>query len=112
MTRQLLVALYRGHPQLDPPLPSDDYKELIVAGANTGTFPQNTFASWNPLRQKLEPVANDSISCNGCEATARLSNPGTQEWSARTRDMECKTARVAARERGRDRVQMDFRDRK
>ena len=31
--RSLLVALYRGHPQLDPSLPSDDYKELIVEGA-------------------------------------------------------------------------------
>jgi gamma-glutamylcyclotransferase len=35
----LLVALYRGHPQLDPPLPSDDYKELIVAGAKHWNLP-------------------------------------------------------------------------
>jgi len=54
--QQLLVALYRGHPQLDPPLPSDDYKELIVAGANTGTFRQSTFANWNPFTQRVEPL--------------------------------------------------------
>ena len=35
----LLVALYRGHPQLDPPLPSDDYKELIVGGAKHWNLP-------------------------------------------------------------------------
>ena len=39
VTRQLLVTLYRGHPQLDPPLPSDDYKELIVAGAKHWNLP-------------------------------------------------------------------------
>jgi len=39
VTRQLLVALYRGHPQLDPPLPSYDYKELIVAGAKHWNLP-------------------------------------------------------------------------
>jgi cation transport regulator ChaC len=37
--RLLLVALYRGHPQLDPPLPSDDYKELIVDGAKHWNLP-------------------------------------------------------------------------
>jgi hypothetical protein len=37
--QQLLVTLYRGHPQLDPPLPSDDYKELIVAGAKHWNLP-------------------------------------------------------------------------
>lgn len=31
--RPVLVALYRGHPQLDPPWPSDEYKELIINGA-------------------------------------------------------------------------------
>jgi gamma-glutamylcyclotransferase (GGCT)/AIG2-like uncharacterized protein YtfP len=35
----LLIALYRGHPQLDPPLPSDDYKELIVNGAKHWNLP-------------------------------------------------------------------------
>ena len=35
----LLVALYRGHPQLDPPLPGDDYKELIVADAKHWNLP-------------------------------------------------------------------------
>ena len=35
----LLVALYRGHPQLDPPLPSDDYKGLIVDGAKHWSLP-------------------------------------------------------------------------
>ena len=37
--QQLLVALYRGHPQLNPPLLSDDYKELIVAGAKHWNLP-------------------------------------------------------------------------
>jgi gamma-glutamylcyclotransferase (GGCT)/AIG2-like uncharacterized protein YtfP len=37
--RPLLVALYRGHPQLDPPLPSYDYKRLIVEGAKNWNLP-------------------------------------------------------------------------
>jgi gamma-glutamylcyclotransferase len=37
--RPLLVALYRGYPQLDPPLPSDDYKRLIVDGARHWNLP-------------------------------------------------------------------------
>jgi gamma-glutamylcyclotransferase (GGCT)/AIG2-like uncharacterized protein YtfP len=37
--RPLLVLLYRGHPQLDPPLPSDDYKRLIVEGARHWKLP-------------------------------------------------------------------------
>ena len=37
--RPLLVWLYRGHPQLDPPLPSCDYKRLIVEGARQWTLP-------------------------------------------------------------------------
>ena len=37
--RPLLVALYRGNPQLDPPLPSDDYKRLIVDGAKHWNLP-------------------------------------------------------------------------
>ena len=39
VTRQLLVALYRGHPQLDPALPSNDYKKLIIAGAKHWNLP-------------------------------------------------------------------------
>jgi hypothetical protein len=35
----LLVALYRGHPQLEPPLPNDDYKNLIVNGAKHWNLP-------------------------------------------------------------------------
>jgi gamma-glutamylcyclotransferase len=35
----LLVALYLGHPELDPPLPSDDYKSLIVHGAKHWNLP-------------------------------------------------------------------------
>jgi gamma-glutamylcyclotransferase len=35
----LLVSLYRGHPQLDPPLPSDDYKNLLVDGAKHWNLP-------------------------------------------------------------------------
>ena len=37
--RALLVALYRGHPQLDPPLPSNDYKRLILEGARHWNLP-------------------------------------------------------------------------
>jgi hypothetical protein len=35
----LLVALYRGHPQPNPPLPDRDYKNLIVAGARHWQLP-------------------------------------------------------------------------
>jgi gamma-glutamylcyclotransferase (GGCT)/AIG2-like uncharacterized protein YtfP len=44
--QSLLVALYRGHPQLDPPLPSDDYKELIVGGAK----------HWNPPAEYIREL--------------------------------------------------------
>jgi gamma-glutamylcyclotransferase (GGCT)/AIG2-like uncharacterized protein YtfP len=37
--RAILVALYRGHPQLDPPLPSHEYKKLIVEGAKHWNLP-------------------------------------------------------------------------
>jgi hypothetical protein len=37
--RPLLVALYLGNPQLDPPLPNDDYKRLIVDGAKHWNLP-------------------------------------------------------------------------
>jgi gamma-glutamylcyclotransferase (GGCT)/AIG2-like uncharacterized protein YtfP len=37
--RPLLVALYRGHPQPNPPLPNCDYKNLIVAGARHWQLP-------------------------------------------------------------------------
>lgn len=37
--RPLLVSLYRGHPELDPPLPSCDYKNLIVEGARRWNLP-------------------------------------------------------------------------
>jgi gamma-glutamylcyclotransferase (GGCT)/AIG2-like uncharacterized protein YtfP len=37
--RPLLVSLYRGHPQPNPPLPNCDYKNLIVAGAKHWEIP-------------------------------------------------------------------------
>jgi hypothetical protein len=37
--RPLLVALYRGHPQPNPPLPDCEYKNLIVAGAKHWELP-------------------------------------------------------------------------
>ena len=37
--RPLLVSLYHAHPQLDPPLPSCDYKKLIVDGARHWNLP-------------------------------------------------------------------------
>jgi gamma-glutamylcyclotransferase (GGCT)/AIG2-like uncharacterized protein YtfP len=37
--RTLIVAIYRGHPQPNPPLPNCDYKNLIVAGARHWQLP-------------------------------------------------------------------------
>ncbi|HEY2123802.1 MAG TPA: gamma-glutamylcyclotransferase family protein [Chthoniobacterales bacterium] len=37
--RPLLVALCRGHPKPNPPLPDCDYKNLIVAGARHWQLP-------------------------------------------------------------------------
>jgi gamma-glutamylcyclotransferase (GGCT)/AIG2-like uncharacterized protein YtfP len=37
--RPLLVSLYRGHPQPNPPLPDCDYKNLIVKGAKQWQLP-------------------------------------------------------------------------
>ncbi|HWH91898.1 MAG TPA: gamma-glutamylcyclotransferase family protein [Candidatus Binatia bacterium] len=37
--RPLIVAIYRGHPQPNPPLPDCDYKNLIVAGARHWQLP-------------------------------------------------------------------------
>jgi gamma-glutamylcyclotransferase len=37
--RPLIVAIYRGHPQPNPPLPNCDYKNLIVAGARHWQLP-------------------------------------------------------------------------
>jgi len=37
--RPLLVALYRGHPQLNPPLPNRDYKKLVLTGARHWQLP-------------------------------------------------------------------------
>jgi gamma-glutamylcyclotransferase len=37
--RRLLVAIYRGHPQPNPPPPNCHYKNLIVAGARHWQLP-------------------------------------------------------------------------
>jgi gamma-glutamylcyclotransferase (GGCT)/AIG2-like uncharacterized protein YtfP len=37
--RPLIVAIYRGHPQPNPPLPNCDYKNLIIAGARHWQLP-------------------------------------------------------------------------
>ena len=39
--RPLLVSLYRGHPQPNPPLPDCDYKSLIVEGARHWQLPSH-----------------------------------------------------------------------
>ena len=39
--RLLLVSLYRGHPQPNPPLPDCDYKSLIVEGARHWQLPSH-----------------------------------------------------------------------
>ena len=49
----LLVALYRGHPQLDPPLPRNDYKELIVNGAKHWNLPAE-------YTRKLESIQTEA----------------------------------------------------
>jgi len=41
--RLLLVALYRGHPQPNPPFPDFDYKNLSSQAPNTGSYPPTTF---------------------------------------------------------------------
>jgi hypothetical protein len=46
----LLVALYRGHPQLDPPLPNDDYKDLIVNGAKHWNLPTEYIRQLESIR--------------------------------------------------------------
>ena len=52
VTRQLLVALYRGHPQLDPPLPSNDYKELIIDGARHWNLPAEYIRELESIKTK------------------------------------------------------------
>jgi hypothetical protein len=44
--RALVIWLYRGHPPLDPPLPSYDYKKLIVEGAR----------HWNPPTEYIREL--------------------------------------------------------
>jgi gamma-glutamylcyclotransferase (GGCT)/AIG2-like uncharacterized protein YtfP len=39
--RPLLVAIYRGHPQINPPLPNRNYKNLIVTGAKDWKLPSS-----------------------------------------------------------------------
>jgi gamma-glutamylcyclotransferase (GGCT)/AIG2-like uncharacterized protein YtfP len=51
--RSLLVALYLGHPQLDPPLPSDDYKRLIVVGAKHWNLPAEYIRQLESIRTEL-----------------------------------------------------------
>ena len=48
--RPLLVAIYLGHPQLDSPLPSDDYKRLIVDGAKYWNLPDNYIRQLESIR--------------------------------------------------------------
>jgi hypothetical protein len=56
-TRPMLVALYRGHPQLDPPLPSDDYKKLIVDGAKHWNLPAKYICELGSIETKgLSPI--------------------------------------------------------
>jgi len=50
--QSLLVALYRGHPQPNPPLPDCDYKNLIVAGARHWQLPADYI-------QKLEAIQTE-----------------------------------------------------
>ena len=48
--RALLVALYLGNPQLDPPLPSCDYKRLIVGGAKHWNLPEEYIRELESIR--------------------------------------------------------------
>jgi hypothetical protein len=51
--RPLLVSLYHAHPQLDPPLPDCDYKNLIVQGAKHWQLPADYI-------QELESIPTTS----------------------------------------------------
>lgn len=48
--RPLLVAIYRGHPQPDPPLPNSDYKNLIVTGARHWKLPADYIQELEAIR--------------------------------------------------------------
>ena len=50
--RLLFVAVYRGHPQPNPPLPNCDYKNLIVAAARHWQLPAYYI-------QKLEAIQTE-----------------------------------------------------
>jgi hypothetical protein len=54
-----------------------------------------------PLHQTADPFPARRIARNQRyrKQKQRIRNSGTQEWSARTRDIECKTASVATSER-------------
>lgn len=50
--RPLLVSIYRGHPQPNPPLPNCEYKNLIVEGAKHWQLPAHYI-------QKLEAIQTE-----------------------------------------------------
>ena len=52
VNRPILVAIYRGHPQPNPPLPSWDYKNLILTGAMHWKLPTDYI-------QELEAIQID-----------------------------------------------------
>ena len=52
----ILVALYRGHPQLDPPLPSYEYKELIVEGARHWNLPAEYVRELESIQATPRPM--------------------------------------------------------
>jgi len=67
--QKLLVALYRGHPQLDPPLPNDDYKNPIVNGAKHWKLPTDYIRQleFHPHRG-LSPATSQRLSSLTCGA--------------------------------------------
>jgi len=50
--RLLLVSLYRGHPQPNPPLPDCDYKSLIVEGARHWQLPSHYIQELQSIQTK------------------------------------------------------------
>lgn len=48
----LLASLYRGHPQLDPPLPNEDYKNLIVNDAKHWKLPTDYIRQLESIETK------------------------------------------------------------
>jgi gamma-glutamylcyclotransferase (GGCT)/AIG2-like uncharacterized protein YtfP len=59
--RLLLVSLYRGHPQPNPPLPDCDYKSLIVEGARHWHLPADYIQELESIQAGLKAKLATSV---------------------------------------------------